>query len=162
MGISTGSHVAVRKQAGGWGRHSRISISIASARGRILVEPVNTFTNLAFTAAGLWGVYEVRRHAAGTFAEVLTWWVVAIGIGSAISILATSLTIWFDILPIAGFTLVYTLFNLRRFAGMPWPRAITISPWWFYIIVGAITALVPAGCARRPTARRDTCRRSWR
>ncbi|BAB51018.1 msl4336 [Mesorhizobium japonicum MAFF 303099] len=45
-------------------------------------EPANALTNLAFIAAGLWGVREVRRCKAGTFAEVLAWWVVAIGIGS--------------------------------------------------------------------------------
>ena len=107
-------------------------------------EPVNALTNLVFVAAGLWGVYEVRRNAAGTFAEVLAWWVVAIGIGSAIfHTFATSLTIWFDILPIAGFTLVYTLFNLRRFAGMPWGKAIIVFV-AFYAAVGVITALVPA------------------
>ncbi|TIW90088.1 MAG: hypothetical protein E5V59_23470, partial [Mesorhizobium sp.] len=47
-------------------------------------EPVNVLTNLAFIAAGLWGVREVRRLGTGTFAEVLAWWVVAIGIGSTI------------------------------------------------------------------------------
>lgn len=46
-------------------------------------EPANALTNLAFIAAGLWGVRQVRRYKTGTFAEVLAWWVVAIGIGSA-------------------------------------------------------------------------------
>ena len=44
-------------------------------------KPANALTNLAFLPAGLWGVREVRRRGTGTFAEVLAWWVVAIGIG---------------------------------------------------------------------------------
>jgi hypothetical protein len=47
-------------------------------------EPVNALTNLAFVAAGIWGVYEVRKRSTGTAAEALAWWVVAIGVGSAI------------------------------------------------------------------------------
>ena len=41
-------------------------------------EPANALTNLAFIAAGLWGVWQVRRYRTGAFAEVLAWWVVAI------------------------------------------------------------------------------------
>ncbi|MDQ6437050.1 ceramidase domain-containing protein [Mesorhizobium sp. LHD-90] len=107
-------------------------------------EPTNALTNLAFVAAGVWGVYTVRRRRAGTFSEVLAWWVVVIGIGSALfHTFANAVTIWFDILPIAGFTLAYTLFNLRRFVGMPWGKALAIFV-GFYVVVGAITALVPA------------------
>ncbi|MEQ1951655.1 ceramidase domain-containing protein [Mesorhizobium yinganensis] len=107
-------------------------------------ERVNALTNLAFIAAGLWGVYAVRRRGTDLFSELLAWWVVAIGIGSAVfHTFATSLTIWFDIVPIAGFTLAYTLFNLRRFVGMAWPKAVTIFG-AFYIVVGAITVMVPA------------------
>ncbi|RVB41600.1 ceramidase domain-containing protein, partial [Mesorhizobium sp. M7A.F.Ca.CA.001.06.1.1] len=90
-------------------------------------EPVNALTNFAFIAAGLWGVREVRRLGTGAFAEVLAWWVVAIGIGSTIfHTFATKGTVWADVLPIAGFTLAYTLFNLRRFLGMRWGKAIAI------------------------------------
>ncbi|MBE1204477.1 ceramidase domain-containing protein [Aminobacter carboxidus] len=106
-------------------------------------EPFNAVSNLAFFAAGLWGVYEARRRNAGTFAEVLGWWVVAIGIGSTLfHTFATEATKWADILPIAGFTLAYTLFNLRRFAGMAWPRALLIF-FGFYIVVGFVTYMVP-------------------
>ncbi|RNJ44216.1 hypothetical protein B5V01_29495 [Mesorhizobium erdmanii] len=106
-------------------------------------EPANALTNLAFIAAGLWGVREVRRCKAGTFAEVLAWWVVAIGIGSTIfHTFATKGTIWADILPIAGFTLAYTLFNLRRFLGMEWDKAIAIFV-VFYAVAGTISFAVP-------------------
>ncbi|TIT22446.1 MAG: hypothetical protein E5W78_23295, partial [Mesorhizobium sp.] len=88
-------------------------------------EPANALTNLAFLAAGLWGVREVRRRGTGIFAEALAWWVVAIGIGSALfHTFANHGTVWADVLPIAGFTLAYTLFNLRRFLGMKWGKAI--------------------------------------
>ncbi|WP_395449278.1 ceramidase domain-containing protein [Aminobacter sp. UC22_36] len=106
-------------------------------------EPFNALSNLAFFAAGLWGVYEARRRKAGIFAEVLGWWVVAIGIGSALfHTFATEATKWGDILPIAGFTLAYSLFNLRRFAGMAWPKALAIF-FGFYIVVGFVTYMVP-------------------
>ena len=106
-------------------------------------EPANALTNLAFIAAGLWGVREVRRCKAGTFAEVLAWWVVAIGIGSTIfHTFATKGTIWADILPIAGFTLAYTLFNLRRFLRMEWGKATAVFV-VFYAVAGAITFAVP-------------------
>lgn len=106
-------------------------------------EPANALTNLAFIAAGLWGVREVRRRKAGTFAEVLSWWVVAIGIGSTLfHTFATRLTIWADVLPIAGFTLAYALFNLRRFLGMEWGKAIAVLI-VFYAVAGAIAFAVP-------------------
>ncbi|MDG4876720.1 ceramidase domain-containing protein [Mesorhizobium sp. WSM4935] len=106
-------------------------------------EPANALTNLAFIAAGLWGVWQVRRCKTGTFAEVLAWWVVAIGIGSTLfHIFASKGTIWADILPIAGFTLAYTLFNLRRFLGMDWGKAILVFV-AFYVVAGLITYAVP-------------------
>ncbi len=106
-------------------------------------EPANALTNLAFIAAGLWGVWQMRRYRTGTFAEVLAWWVVAIGIGSTMfHTFATKGTIWADILPIAGFTLAYTLFNLRRFLGMEWGKAILVFV-AFYVVVGLITYAVP-------------------
>lgn len=106
-------------------------------------EPLNALSNLAFFAAGLWGVREARRRGAGTFAEVLGWWVVAIGIGSTLfHTFANEGTKWADILPIAGFTLAYTLFNLRRFAGMAWPKALAIFV-AFYLAVGLLTAMLP-------------------
>lgn len=106
-------------------------------------EPFNAASNLAFFLAGLWGVYEARRRDAGTFAEVLGWWVVAIGIGSTLfHTFANEATKWGDIVPIAGFTLVYSLFNLRRFAGMGWPKALVIF-FAFYVAVGFVTYMVP-------------------
>lgn len=106
-------------------------------------EPLNALSNLAFVAAGLWGLGEARRRNSGTFAKVLCWWVVAIGIGSALfHTFATEITKWADILPIAGFTLAYTLFNLRRFAGMAWPKALAIFI-GFYVVVGFVTYMVP-------------------
>ena len=106
-------------------------------------EPANALTNLAFVAAGLWSVREVRRHDAGTFAAVLAWWVVAIGIGSTLfHTFAVRATIWADILPIAGLTLAYTLFNLRRFLGMEWGKAIAVFV-AFYAVAGLLTWAVP-------------------
>ncbi|AZO10624.1 MULTISPECIES: ceramidase domain-containing protein [unclassified Mesorhizobium] len=106
-------------------------------------EPANALTNLAFIAAGLWGVWQVRRHETGVFAAVLAWWVVAIGVGSTLfHIFANKGTIWADILPIAGFTLAYTLFNLRRFLRMEWGKAIAIFI-AFYVVAGLITFAVP-------------------
>ncbi|CCV04389.1 membrane hypothetical protein [Mesorhizobium metallidurans STM 2683] len=106
-------------------------------------EPVNALTNLAFIAAGLWGVREVRRLGTGTFAEALAWWVVAIGVGSALfHTFANHGTVWADVLPIAGFTLAYTLFNLRRFLGMGWGKAVVVFV-AFYAVAGLLTFAVP-------------------
>lgn len=109
----------------------------------LLAEPVNALTNLAFVLAGLWGVAAVRRAGTGAVAESLAWWVVAIGIGSALfHTVANELTKWFDIVPIATFTLAYTLFNLRRFLHFGWGRSLAIFL-AFYLAVGVLTAAVP-------------------
>ncbi len=93
-------------------------------------------TNLAFVATGIWGVYEVRKRSAGTAAEALAWWVAAIGIGSAIfHTFANTLTIWAYVMPIAGFTLAYTIFTLRRFVGMFWGRTLAVF-FDFYAVAG--------------------------
>jgi hypothetical protein len=106
-------------------------------------EPVNALTNLAFVAAGLWGVHEARRRDAGGFAHLLCWWVVAIGVGSFMFHTdATRLTMWADILPIAGFTLAYTLYNLRTFLGFSWRKSLAIF-FAFYVCAGIVTILVP-------------------
>ncbi|MER9635811.1 ceramidase domain-containing protein [Mesorhizobium sp. M0228] len=106
-------------------------------------EPLNALSNLAFFAAGLWGVWQVGKRGTGAFAEVLAWWVVAIGVGSSLfHTFATRGMILADVLPIAGFTLAYTLFNLRRFLGMKWGKAIVIFV-AFYAVAGLVTFAVP-------------------
>ena len=106
-------------------------------------EPVNALTNLAFVTAGLWGLYATRRRGRDAFSELLCWWVVAIGVGSFLfHTFATRLTMWADILPIAGFTLAYTLFNLRRFMGLSWLSSLAVFL-AFYAVAGVLTALVP-------------------
>lgn len=106
-------------------------------------EPLNAITNLAFIIAGLWGLSRARATGAGRTAEVLCWWVVAIGIGSGLfHTFANELTKWADILPIAIFTLAYTLYNLRRFLGFGWGAALAIFV-AFYAVAGLITWFVP-------------------
>jgi len=106
-------------------------------------EPINAISNLAFFIAGLWGISAVRRAGAGRAAEVLAWWVVAIGVGSTLfHTFANRLTIWADILPIATFTLAYTIFALRRFLHMAWPQALALFV-GFYAVAGLLSYLVP-------------------
>jgi hypothetical protein len=106
-------------------------------------EPVNALTNLVFVAAGLWGVHAARRGHAGGFVEMLGWWVVAIGIGSGLfHTFANRLTIWFDIVPIATLTLVFSFFALRRFAGFARGPATVIFV-GFILVAGLITWSVP-------------------
>lgn len=106
-------------------------------------EPVNAMTNLAFVLAGLWGVWAVRRRGSDAFSEILCWWVVAIGVGSFLfHTFATRLTMWADILPIAGFTLAYTWFNLRRYMATPLFRALAIFV-SFYAVAAILTMAVP-------------------
>lgn len=107
-------------------------------------EPVNALTNLVIVAAGLWGLREARRHGAGTTVAVLAWWVVAIGVGSAVfHTLATRGTIWFDVLPIAGFVLAYTVFSMRRYLAMPLMTAIAAVV-GFYVLAGLLAWSIPA------------------
>ncbi|MBX3569523.1 MAG: ceramidase domain-containing protein [Rhizobiaceae bacterium] len=107
-------------------------------------EPVNALTNLAFVAAGIWGLYQVRRNRTGTAAIAMCWWVIAIGIGSWLfHTFANYLTIWADIVPIATFTLAASMFALRRFARLSWPRA-TVCFVGFYLVAGAITLTLPS------------------
>jgi uncharacterized protein (DUF983 family) len=124
--------------------HAAIDIYCERTGPEFWSEPVNALTNLAFVAAGLWGVAALgRRGREDGFALLLAWWVVAIGIGSFLfHTFATRLTMWADILPIAGFTLAYTLFNLRRFLGFAWPKALAIFL-VFYVVAGLLTASVP-------------------
>jgi hypothetical protein len=122
---------------------SEIDLYCERTTSAFWAEPINALSNLAFVAAGVWGVREVRRHGAGTFAEVLAWWVVAIGVGSTLfHTYANELTKWADVLPIAGFTLAYTLMNLRRFLAMSWQKAAPVFV-AFYAAAGLVTYLVP-------------------
>ncbi|HEV2899756.1 MAG TPA: ceramidase domain-containing protein [Pseudaminobacter sp.] len=122
---------------------SEIDLYCERTTSAFWAEPINALSNLAFVAAGVWGVREVRRHGAGTFAEVLAWWVVAIGVGSTLfHTYANVLTKWADVLPIAGFTLAYTLMNLRRFLAMSWQKAAPVFI-LFYAAAGLVTYLVP-------------------
>ncbi|MEQ8450775.1 MAG: ceramidase domain-containing protein [Nitratireductor sp.] len=106
-------------------------------------EPLNALTNLAFVAAGIWGLREARRRDAGRFATVLCWWVIAIGIGSGLfHSFANRLTIWADIVPIATFVLAYTLYNLRRFLRLPLASSL-FALVAFYAVAGLVTWLVP-------------------
>jgi len=106
-------------------------------------EPLNALTNLAFVAAGIWGLFLVRRHRTGGFAETLAWWAIAIGIGSGLfHTFANRLTVWFDVLPIAGFVFAYTLFSLRRY--FRFGRGVTLLVFAiFYAVAGWITYMVP-------------------
>jgi len=109
----------------------------------IWAEPLNAISNLAFIMAGLWGLREARRHRAGGFAELLCWWVIAIGIGSALfHTFANGLTVWMDVVPIATFTLGLTVFNLRRFVGLSRPMT-ALAFVAFYAVAGGLTALLP-------------------
>lgn len=108
-------------------------------------EPLNAVSNLAFILAGLWGLREARRHRAGGFAELLCWWVIAIGVGSALfHTFANVLTVWMDVVPIAVFTLALTVFNLRRFVGLSRPATLFAFV-AFYAVAAALTAALPDG-----------------
>lgn len=123
--------------------HAQLDLYCERTGPEFWSEPVNALTNLAFVAAGLWGVSVSRRRGRDGFALLLCWWVVAIGLGSFLfHTFATRATMWADILPIAGFTLAYTLFNLRRFLGFGWPKALAIFV-AFYAVAAVLTLLVP-------------------
>ena len=106
-------------------------------------EPLNVITNLAFIIAGIWGIREVRKRNAGLWAETLGWLVVLVGIGSGLfHTVANRLTMWGDVIPIAVFTLVYTLFNLRRYMRFGWPASIAVFVAYYVFAVG-LTIAVP-------------------
>ena len=123
--------------------HTHIDLYCERTGPEFWSEPINALTNLAFVAAGLWGLREARKDNADSFVLLLCWWVVAIGVGSFLfHTFADRLTMWADILPIAGFTLAYTLFNLRRFLRFSWPKALAIFA-VFYAVVAIVTMQVP-------------------
>ncbi len=106
-------------------------------------EPLNAATNLAFILAGIWGLWAIRKRGGDVFAVALAWWVIAIGIGSTLfHTFANGLTIWFDVVPIATFTLALTLFNIRRWVGFGWGLSI-VALIGFFAVAGAITAMLP-------------------
>lgn len=106
-------------------------------------EPLNALTNLAFIAAGIWGLVLARRHGTGRFAEVLAWMAILVGLGSGLfHTWANGLTKWGDILPIALFVFAYTLFALRRYLGLG--RVMTVVAFVaFYAVAGFVTWMVP-------------------
>jgi hypothetical protein len=107
-------------------------------------EPVNALTNLAFVAAGLWGLSQVRKHGTGRFAQVLCWLAILVGIGSFLfHTTANSATVWVDVIPIVIFLLAYTVFNLRRFFRFGWTQVALVFV-AFYASAGVLTWLVPA------------------
>jgi hypothetical protein len=107
-------------------------------------EPLNALSNLAFIAAGIWGLLLAGRCGSEPWVKALAWGAVAVGIGSGLfHTVASRLTMWADILPIAIFTLAYTLFALRRLAGLGWGASIAGFV-GFYAVAGVLTALVPA------------------
>lgn len=111
-------------------------------------EPLNAATNIAFVAAGVWGLAQVRRHGTGLFAQVLCWWAIVIGIGSFLfHTFADSLTVWADVLPIVGFVFAYTIFNLRRFFRFGWAKAALVFI-AFYAVAGLLTWLIPGWAAQ--------------
>lgn len=109
----------------------------------IWAEPINALSNLAFLIAGFWGLAAIRRNGAGTFATVLGWWVVAIGLGSlAFHLFANRLTALADIIPIAVFTLLYTVFVLRVMMRLSWVNS-ALGFVSFYAVAIGLGALVP-------------------
>lgn len=107
-------------------------------------EPVNALTNAFMIAAGVYGLRLVRAARTGTFAEVLCWWVCAIGAGSFLfHTTAIELTKWADIVPIGTFTLAMSWFAMRRFAGLSRQRSLAYLTCYF-AIVGVVTWLLPA------------------
>lgn len=107
-------------------------------------EPVNALTNLLILCAGFFGLAQVRSRKTGVYAKVLCWWVVVIGLGSLLfHTTAIELTKWADIIPIATFTLAMSIFCLRRFSGLNWPKtaAYFIS---YFALISIITWLIPS------------------
>jgi len=106
-------------------------------------EPLNALTNLAFIAAGIWGLILVRGNRTGSFAALLAWMAVLIGLGSGLfHTWANGLTKWGDIIPIALFVFTFTLFVLRRFLGFGWAVSVVLFV-AFYAAAGFLTYLVP-------------------
>lgn len=107
-------------------------------------EPVNALTNFLIVAAGLFGLAQVLSRKTGVYAEVLSWWVVVIGLGSLLfHTTAIELTKWADIIPIATFTLAMAIFCLRRFSGLGWPKTAVYFIAYFAVI-SIITYLIPS------------------
>jgi len=106
-------------------------------------EPLNALTNLAFIAAGAWGLALARRYGAGRFVEVLAWMAILVGLGSGLfHTWAIELTKWGDIIPIALFVFAYTLFALRRYLRLAWGPAL-VAFVLFYAAAGLLTYMVP-------------------
>lgn len=106
-------------------------------------EPLNAVTNLSFIIAGVVGLALCRRNGAEPFAQFLSWWVIVIGVGSALfHTFANGATMLADVLPIGGFILLYTYYVATRFVGFGRLQgAGTVA--LFYAAAFALTALIP-------------------
>jgi hypothetical protein len=106
-------------------------------------EPLNAITNLSFIVAGIVGLMLCRRHRADRFAQFLSWWAIVIGVGSGLfHTFANGLTLFADVLPIAGFILLFTWYALTRFLGLSvLPAGVTLVV--FYAVTIGMVALAP-------------------
>lgn len=107
-------------------------------------EPVNALTNLAFVAAGLYGLARAVRAGADGLVRLLCLWVVAIGVGSFL--FHTVATPWAglaDTLPIWSFVAVYVPFALRRFLGLTPGRVVLVLAIGVAVVAAVMAALPP-------------------
>ena len=106
-------------------------------------EPVNALTNLLIVVAGVFGLAQVRSRKTGVYAEILCWWVAAIGLGSLLfHTTALELTKWADIIPIVTFTFAMAIFCLRRFSGLSWSRT-SVYFVLYFASISVVTWFVP-------------------
>lgn len=108
-------------------------------------EPLNAITNLSFIIAGVIGLVLCRRNDAEPFARFLSWWVIVIGVGSALfHTFANGITMWADVVPIGVFILLYTYYVATRFVGLSALPALGIVL-LFYAVTFALVAFIPQG-----------------
>ena len=101
-------------------------------------EPLNVFTNLAFTLAAILAYKALRRSGDAGFRAVGDLWVLmlalfSIGIGSGLwHIEPTGATLLADVLPIAFFINLFIISALRRLFGCSW--WMTFGCWGIYAV----------------------------
>ncbi|MEM8838108.1 MAG: ceramidase domain-containing protein [Pseudomonadota bacterium] len=106
-------------------------------------EPVNALTNLAFIAAGLYGLHLARHAGTDLWPKVLCIWVMAIGLGSYL--FHTHAQPWAglaDVIPIWTFFLAYVAFALRRYLKLSW-AGVGIGFLIGIALIFGTTALIP-------------------